>query len=48
MKRARKGKPTEDGILLPVLLPRVRPDERAKVVVLDFFLVPVACQQVEK
>jgi hypothetical protein len=48
MERARKGKRTEDGILLPILLPRVRPDERAKVVVLDFFLVPAARQQVEK
>jgi len=38
----KEGRPTKNRISLPILIFRVRTDEGAKVVLLDFVLVPVS------
>ena len=41
-KKEREGKPTKNRISLPILILRVRTDERAKVIFLDFVFVPIS------
>ena len=41
-KKKREGKPTKNRISLPILILRVRTDERAKVIFLDFVFVPIS------
>ena len=41
-RKGREGRPAKNRISLPILVLRVRTDERAEVVFLDFVFVPVS------